>query len=198
MPYFIFQKMMTKHELRREYLDRRRALTDIEVQESSLQIANKVLELDIWSFSNYHVFLPIQKQKEINTQYLLHILQGKDKNIVVSKSNFEDISMSHYLLTDQTKLRINSHGIPEPDQNGIPIDEKNIDVVFVPLVIADRFGNRVGYGKGFYDRFLKKCRPDVIKIGLSMFEPLESKIDMHVNDVGLNYILYGEEVIDLG
>jgi 5-formyltetrahydrofolate cyclo-ligase len=190
--------MMTKHELRREYLDRRRALTDIEVQESSLQIANKVLELDIWSFSNYHVFLPIQKQKEINTQYLLHILQGKDKNIVVSKSNFEDISMSHYLLTDQTKLRINSHGIPEPDQNGIPIDEKNIDVVFVPLVIADRFGNRVGYGKGFYDRFLKKCRPDVIKIGLSMFKPIESKIDMHVNDVGLNYILYGEEVIDLG
>jgi 5-formyltetrahydrofolate cyclo-ligase len=198
MPYFIFQKMMTKHELRREYLDRRRALTDIEVQESSLQIANKVLELDIWSFSNYHVFLPIQKQKEINTEYLLHILQGKDKNIVVSKSNFEDISMSHYLLTDQTKLRINSHGIPEPDQNGIPIDEKNIDVVFVPLVIADRFGNRVGYGKGFYDRFLKKCRPDVIKIGLSMFKPIESKIDMHVNDVGLNYILYGEEVIDLG
>jgi 5-formyltetrahydrofolate cyclo-ligase len=190
--------MMTKQELRKEYLERRRALTDTEVQESSLQIANKALELDIWNFSNYHVFLPIQKQKEINTEYLLHILQGKDKNIVVSKSNFEDISMSHYLLTDQTKLTSNSHGIPEPDQKGIPIDEKNIDVVFVPLLIADRFGNRVGYGKGFYDRFLKKCRPDVIKIGLSFFKPLEFKIDMHANDVSLNYILYGEEVIDLG
>jgi 5-formyltetrahydrofolate cyclo-ligase len=190
--------MMTKQELRKEYLERRRALTDTQVQESSLKIANKALELDIWGFSNYHVFLPIQKQKEINTEYLLHILQGKDKNIVVSKSNFEDISMSHYLLTDQTKLRINSHGIPEPDQRGIPVDERNIDVVFVPLLIADRFGNRVGYGKGFYDRFLKKCRPDVIKIGLSIFKPIESKIDMHLNDVRLNYILYGEEVIDLG
>jgi 5-formyltetrahydrofolate cyclo-ligase len=190
--------MMTKRELRREYLERRQALTDTEVQESSLKIANKALELDIWSFSNYHIFLPIQKQKEINTEYLLHILQGKDKNILVSKSNFEDVSMSHYLLTDQTKLKISSYGIPEPDHEGIPVDEKNIDVVFVPLLTADRFGNRVGYGKGFYDRFLKRCRPDVVKVGLSFFKPIESKIDTHVNDIGLNYIIYGEEAIDLG
>jgi 5-formyltetrahydrofolate cyclo-ligase len=103
--------------------------------------------------------------------------------------------MSNYLLTDQTKLTVNTYGIPEPDENGIAVDEKSIDVVFVPLVAADRFGNRIGYGKGFYDRFLKKCRPDVLKIGLSFFTPLETKIDTNSNDIGMDYIIHRQEIL---
>lgn len=195
MPFFIFQNMDSKLALRKEYVQRRQALTLDQVEEYSLQIANKALEIDIWSHSNYHIFLPIEKQKEINTEYLLHILQGKDKNVVISRSNFKNFSMSNYLLTDQTKLTVNTYGIPEPDENGIAVDEKSIDVVFVPLVAADRFGNRIGYGKGFYDRFLKKCRPDVLKIGLSFFTPLETKIDTNSNDIGMDYIIHRQEIL---
>ncbi|QJP34068.1 5-formyltetrahydrofolate cyclo-ligase [Nonlabens sp. Ci31] len=187
--------MDSKLALRKEYVQRRQALTLDQVEEYSLQIANKALEIDIWSHSNYHIFLPIEKQKEINTEYLLHILQGKDKNVVISRSNFKNFSMSNYLLTDQTKLTVNTYGIPEPDENGIAVDEKSIDVVFVPLVAADRFGNRIGYGKGFYDRFLKKCRPDVLKIGLSFFTPLETKIDTNSNDIGMDYIIHRQEIL---
>lgn len=186
---------MTKKELRKEYINRRKVLTDQQIEEYSLQIANIALQLDIWEYANYHIFLPIKKQKEINTEYLLHVLQGKDKNIIVSRSNFDDFSMKHYLLTDQTKLLVNSYGIPEPDDKGIQIDEKLIDVVFVPLLAVDKFGNRLGYGKGFYDRFLKKCRPDTIKIGLSFFKPLETKIDVDIHDVGLHYIIYDQDFL---
>ena len=181
---------MNKKELRKEYLNLRKALSDHQIEELSLQISNWALQLDIWKHSNYHIFLPITKQKEINTEYLLHVLQGKDKNIIVSRSNFNDFTMKHYLLTDQTKLIINSYGIPEPDEKGIPISEEVIDVVFVPLLVADKYGNRLGYGKGFYDRFLEKCRPNTLKIGLSFFEPLESRIDADVHDVDLDYIIY--------
>jgi 5-formyltetrahydrofolate cyclo-ligase len=187
--------MESKEALRKQYMHRRLALTLDQVEEYSLQIANKTLELDIWGHSNYHIFLSIEKFKEINTEYLLHVLQGKDKNVVISRSNFKDFSMSNYLLTDQTKLTVNAHGIPEPDEKGIAIDEKSIDVVFVPLVAADKFGNRIGYGKGFYDRFLKKCRPDVLKIGLSFFAPLEFKIDANSTDMELDYIIYREGIL---
>ncbi|MEN8815266.1 MAG: 5-formyltetrahydrofolate cyclo-ligase [Nonlabens sp.] len=183
---------MNKKELRKTYLNLRKALSDNQIEQYSLQISNWALQLDIWQHSNYHIFLPITRQKEINTEYLLHVLQGKDKNIIVSKSNFENFRMKHYLLTDQTKLIVNSYGIPEPDEKGISISEESIDVVFVPLLVADKNGNRLGYGKGFYDRFLKKCRPDTLKIGLSFFEPLESTIDADIHDIALDYIIYDQ------
>lgn len=195
MPSFISQRMLNKNDLRKEYSKRRQALTIDQVEEYSLQIANKTLELDVWDYSNYHIFLPIDRQKEVNTEYLLHILQGKDKNVIISKSNFKDFSMSHYLLTDQTKIINNRYGIPEPDENGLPIDESRLDVIFIPLLAVDRYGNRVGYGKGFYDRFLKNCKPNVVKIGLSFFEPLDTKIESNMFDIRLNYVVSCQNAI---
>lgn len=195
MPSFISQRMLNKNDLRKEYSKRRQALTIDQVEEYSLQIANKTLELDVWDYSNYHIFLPIDRQKEVNTEYLLHILQGKDKNVIISKSNFKDFSMSHYLLTDQTKIINNRYGIPEPDENGLPIDESRLDVIFIPLLAVDRYGNRVGYGKGFYDRFLRNCKPDVVKIGLSFFEPLDTKIESNMFDIRLNYVVSCQNAI---
>ncbi len=189
MLYFIYLKMVSKKELRKKYAQLRKTLTSDQVEEYSLQIANQALKLDIWEYSNYHIFLPIERHNEVDTEYLLHILQGKDKNIIISKSNFDDFSMSHYLLTDQTKIINNEYGIPEPHEEGIRITDQQLDVVFVPLLAVDKFGNRVGYGKGFYDRFLKKCKPGILKVGLSFFEPLNNKIDVNDEDIKLDYIV---------
>ena len=94
--------------------------------------------------------------------------------------------MTHFLLTENTRFIKNDYGIPEP-VNGLEVPVSKIDVVFVPLLAYDKKGNRVGYGKGFYDRFLKKCRPDVIKIGLSFFEPEEQIEDISLDDVKLDF-----------
>lgn len=177
---------MTKSEIRKKYKTLRKALSIDDIEELSLEIANTLLALDIWNYSFYHLFLTIEEQKEINTEYILNILAGKDKNIVISKSNFEDYSMSHFLLSDSTKLKKNKYNIPEPIE-GIEISVSKIDVVFVPLLAFDINGNRVGYGKGFYDRFLQACKSDTIKIGLSFFEAETDSINTSRNDIKLDY-----------
>lgn len=185
---------MTKSELRKKYKALRKSLTSVEVEEKSLVIANQLLSLDIWDYSYYHVFLPIEAQNEVDTEFLLHILQGKDKHIMISKSNFKDRSLTHFLLTDQTKLVVNEWGIPEP-QDGISIPESNTEVVFVPLLAYDKKGARVGYGKGFYDRFLNGAKPKQI-IGLSFFEPEEDLIETGVHDVSLDICVYPEGIVE--
>ena len=187
MRFFIYLQMHKK-KLREHYKQKRAALSPEQQQQWSIDIANQCLKLDIWNLSTFHLFLTIDSLKEVQTQYLLSVLQGKDKNVVVSKSNFEDASMQHILLTDQTTLVLNPYGIPEPSE-GIAIQETQFDVVFVPLLCADSHGNRVGYGKGFYDRFLERCRPDVLCIGLSYFEPLKGIIETNVKDVPLHVLV---------
>ena len=179
---------MTKAALREKYKKLRKQLTVDEIEEKSLAIANNLLKLPIWDYSYYHLFLPIKTQHEVNTEYLLHILQGKDKNVVISKSDFSSNTLSHYLLTDTTVLKENAYGIPEP-VDGIEIPVNKLEVVFVPLLAYDTNGNRVGYGKGFYDTFLSECNPNTLKIGLSFFEPEDSIEDINENDIKLDYFI---------
>lgn len=177
---------MNKQELRQKYKALRQQLSETQVEDYSMDIANQLLKLNIWDYSTYHVFLTIENQREINTDYILNILAGKDKNIVISKSNFEDYSMRHYLLTDNTKIKKNHYNIPEP-VDGIEIQPSQLDVVFVPLLAFDMAGNRIGYGKGFYDRFLANCKPETLKIGLSFFEAESEPFETSADDIKLDY-----------
>src|SRR6187402_2763438 len=150
---------MLKKALRAKYKALRNELSEIDIEEKSLAIANEILKLPIWDKTYYHVFLPIEEQKEVNTEFILHLLAGKDKEIVISKSDFATRSMTHFLLTDTTRIQKNDYNIPEP-VDGIEVPIKKIDVVFVPLLAFDTKGNRVGYGKGFYDKLLSECNPE--------------------------------------
>jgi len=179
---------MEKKRLRKKYKKLRAGLSKESIDEKSIDIANKSLALDIWDYQYYHLFLPIVKQKEVDTAYLLNILQGKDKHILVSKSDFETNTMRHYLLTDATRFIVNKYGIPEPE-DGIEVDPEKIDVVFIPLMAYDSKGNRIGYGKGFYDRFLSKCNKEVIKVGVSFFEAETEEITVSDTDVSLDYCI---------
>ena len=105
---------MTKSELRKTYKTKRDKLSIETIDEKSLAIANQLLSLNIWDKSFYHIFLTIAEHKEINTDYILNILAGKDKHTVVSKSNFETINLENYLLTDSTIIKLNQWKIPEP------------------------------------------------------------------------------------
>lgn len=177
---------MTKQELRQIYKQKRRELSTETIETNSLDISNQLLQLPIWDFSFYHIFLSITEHKEINTDYILNILSGKDKNIVISKTLFRSMRMLHYLLTDNTIIKKNSWNIPEP-VDGIEIGSNKIDVVFVPLLAFDKQGQRVGYGKGFYDQFLSECRSETVKIGLSFFEAEEVIEGVIESDVALDY-----------
>jgi 5-formyltetrahydrofolate cyclo-ligase len=186
---------MNKKELRTKYKALRKELTFDEIMNDSLAIANHCLYLPIWEKTYFHLFLPIEAQKEINTEFLLQVLAGRDKEVVIAKSDFENLKMTHYLLTDNTKIKNNDYGIPEP-VDGLEVPASKIDVVFVPLLAYDKNGNRVGYGKGFYDQFLSECKEDVIKIGLSYFDPEENIDDVIESDIRLDYCITPFGVIE--
>ena len=179
---------MTKKEARTKYKILRLELSIEERDEKSCAIANELLKLPIWDKQYFHVFLSITEHFEVDTEYILHILAGKDKDILISKSEFESRKMTHFLLTDGTKIKKNEYNIPEP-VDGIEVPDSKIDVVFVPLLAFDEKGHRVGYGKGFYDRFLSQCKTDVITVGLSFFEAEKGISDLHENDFALNYCI---------
>ncbi|SFU58380.1 5-formyltetrahydrofolate cyclo-ligase [Pustulibacterium marinum] len=177
---------MNKNELRKKYNDLRQNLSETQVEDLSIDIANQLLQLPIWNKVYYHTFLSISEKKEIDTSFLLSILQGKDKEVVISKSNFDDGSLTHFLLTENTRIKKNKWNIPEP-VDGLEVPETKIDVVFVPLLAFDTNGQRLGYGKGFYDIFLSKCKPETIKIGLSFFEAEPVFEEVFETDIALNY-----------
>jgi len=183
---------MTKNELRTRYKTLRAQLSENTVSEKSLEIANRILALPIWEKNYFHVFLPIAEMNEVNTEFILHVLSGKDKHILLSKSDFDTREMTHFLLSDNTKIIKNSYGIPEP-ADGIEISVDKVEVVFVPLLAYDQSGNRVGYGKGFYDKFLAKCNAGTIKVGLSFFEPVDGWEDIFESDVKLDYCVTPEK-----
>jgi 5-formyltetrahydrofolate cyclo-ligase len=184
---------MLKSQLRKKYKYLRSELSPENIEDLSLSISNNLLKLNIWDASFYHIFLTIEEQKEVNTDYILNILSGKDKHIVLSKSDFETMLMTHYLLTDSTVIKKNKYNIPEP-VDGIEITYNKIEVVFVPLLAFDKQGHRVGYGKGFYDTFLNECKPETIKIGLSFFEAEDTIDDFFESDVKLDYCITPERV----
>ncbi|KJD31870.1 5-formyltetrahydrofolate cyclo-ligase [Tamlana nanhaiensis] len=186
---------MKKAELRNIYKVKRQQLSETDVDSFSIAIANQLLNLNIWDASFYHIFLAIEEQKEVNTDYILNILSGKDKNIVISKSDFKTYEMTHFLLTDSTRIKKNTYNIPEPI-DGIEISNNKIEVVFIPLLAFDKQGNRVGYGKGFYDRFLSQCNPETIKIGLSFFEAETEISDTFDGDIKLDFCVTPERVYE--
>lgn len=183
---------MLKKDLRAKYSKLRETQSPQELLDLSLRISNKLLEIPIWSFTYYHIYLSIVEKKEIDTQFVLSILQGKDKHVVIPKIE-SNTTFANYLLTDNTLLKKNTWGVPEP-VDGIEIPPSKIDVVFLPLLAFDQQGNRVGYGKGFYDTFLRQCSPNVLKVGLSFFEAEETITDVRQDDVPMNYCITPEKI----
>lgn len=166
---------MTKDQLRKEYKQRRNALTLEEKTTFDQKIFEQLKQFD-WSMYNYvHVYLPMHKFNEPDTAQFIKWIRTFHShiNLVISKSDFSTGVMHNYCLDDTTDLLENKWGILEPNDGELVAEEK-IDFVLVPLLIVDEQGNRVGYGKGFYDRFLAKCRANVESYGISYFEPVES------------------------
>ena len=179
---------MLKSELRKIYKQKRKTLTDAEKSIFQNSIYQQIFELDLSQISNVHLFLSMQKFNEIDTQPIIDFFRNKDKRIIVSRCNFEDDTLSHFYLEENTKLILSKFGVPEPI-NAEEVEETTIDLVFVPLLISDKQNYRVGYGKGFYDRFLAACKKDCKTIGINFFNPIDKITDTHKFDIPLDKII---------
>ena len=180
---------MKKQELRALYKQKRKDLTEIQIKDLQENIYQQIYNLDLSTVKNVHLFLSMPKFKEIDTTPLITYFRNKNKRIIVSKCNFKDHVLSHFYLEEDTVLALNKFGVPEP-VNADPAIENDLDLIFIPMLISDDKKFRVGYGKGFYDRFLLNCRKDAKFIGLNFFSPITAIEDKNEFDVPLHQVIY--------
>lgn len=181
---------MDKATIREEYKKRRLSLSSKELTTWNDALLQHLRDIS-WPVEGYiHVFLPILRHNEPDTLRFIDFLQQEypSAKVVLSRTNPSNFSMEHFLMRDGIVLEKNAWGIMEPVE-GDRVNESALDVVLIPLLVADSKGNRVGYGKGFYDRFLAQCRPDCVKIGISYFEPIEKIADVDAFDVPLDILV---------
>ena len=187
---------MLKSELRKIYLEKRREFSPDDVKEKTVQVGELFFQhFDLGKIDYLHSFLPIEKFHELDTRLILHRVWFEFAHIetVVPRVNFETGELENLMFTPVTELIPNAWMIHEPVHNELVATEK-IDLVFVPLLAFDRRGSRVGYGKGFYDKLLKNCRRDCLKVGLSHFPPVEEIADINEFDIRLDYCITPDEV----
>jgi len=183
---------MLKSAIRKEALQKRRALDEEEFLALNQLLLAQFKTLDFSGINGIHVFLPIVEKREPDTFLLINWLQENhpEISIVVSRSDFNDHSMSHHPYQKED-LKVNSYHIPEPQTT--EIFSGKIDMVLVPLLAFDQKGYRVGYGKGFYDRFLSGI--ETKKVGISLFEAIENDIsDVHKDDIKLDLCITPKQI----
>lgn len=146
-----------------------------------------------------HCFITIEKFNEIDTAPIFQRLWREFQQVttVVPRVNFEAGEMHNLKFTAENELVQNAWQIHEPSHEEY-VETEKIDMVLVPLLCFDERGHRVGYGKGFYDRFLSKCREDCVKTGLSYFAPSEEIPDVKEFDVTLDFCITPTKIYHRG
>lgn len=189
--------IMLKSQLRKIYREKRSLLTEQERMKMDDLLLIQFQKVQAGNAQVLLTYSPSEKHAEPNTylfsNYLSHMIPGLD--ICYPVTDGESLTMRAMQVNDYTEFYLTEFGVEEP-ADGFEVDPKDIDLVFVPMLICDIRGFRVGFGKGFYDRFLAQCRPDVLKIGFSYFHPVEQIDDTHQFDIPLDACITPEKVID--
>lgn len=184
---------MTKTEIRKIYRQKRESLSAEEIGALSLLIFENFSRFfQLEKGQNIHCFLTATGKNEVQTQLFIEYFQKCQCHIFVPK--VVDGKMDSIELLPETRLVPNQWGISEPESN-MASEAVRFDYVIVPLLYADHLGNRVGYGKGFYDRFFAEINPEVKKIGLNFFPPNEKIDDVWENDIPLDYLVTPTDVL---
>jgi len=171
---------MTKAELRKYSLARRMDLSEGELAQLNFNLYQSFFSgIDLSFTQVLHVFLPIASKREPDTWPIIDRIRREFPHIRISipKVNSATGVFESFYFEGMQQLSTSAWGIQEPTQGTLTLTPpEKIDRVLIPLLAYDQAGHRVGYGKGFYDKFLVTCRPDCIKTGLSLFHA-EKKID---------------------
>ncbi|RKD20334.1 5-formyltetrahydrofolate cyclo-ligase [Pelobium manganitolerans] len=182
---------MEKQQLREKVLLQRQQLSKSDFWRLNDELLTKLQQFNWSRVKVLHLFLPIVERKEVDTFEFINYFKTEQAHmkLAVPRCHYKTRQMDAVLFDPETTvLAKNKHQIPEP-LYGELLEPQQIDAVIIPLLTFDLLGHRVGYGGGFYDRFLERCRPDVLKIGVSLFEPIEKIFNTHEQDVLLSHCI---------
>ncbi|MEQ1584373.1 MAG: 5-formyltetrahydrofolate cyclo-ligase [Cyclobacteriaceae bacterium] len=177
---------MKKEELRKFYLAKRKALSPTEHGQLSQQLSDQFFSImDLSQISVLHIYLPIEAKCEPDTWLIINRIQKEFPRIRIAIPRVNHDEMESIQYESHAQLKKNEWEIWEP-HFGSHVNAKEIDLLIVPLLAFDTQGHRIGYGRGYYDRFSKSCRVDCVKIGLSFFEPEKTINERLETDLSLN------------
>ncbi|MDM1557178.1 5-formyltetrahydrofolate cyclo-ligase [Chryseobacterium indologenes] len=184
---------MLKAELRKKYMQKRKALS----RDEAFLLSEKIFQNFITYFKpqagqKVHIFVPIEKFTEIDTSIFIDYFLVQNIHVFVPKI-VGDKLITIEIFKD-TAFEANSWGILEPVSNE-DSGENHFHYVITPLLYCDRKGNRVGYGKGFYDGLFQSLSSETKKIGVNYFDPDEYIDDVWENDIPLDYLVTATEVL---
>ncbi len=188
---------MKKVELRKIYKEKRLAISSLEKLKFDDLLLIQFQRLYFQQVQVLFTYWPKVAANEPNTllftAFMRHMVPYLQ--IAYPVCNVTTATMEAVLINEGTVYQTNAFGIREPKEGEI-LKPDIIDLVFVPLLISDKKGYRVGYGRGFYDKYLEQCRMDIIKIGFSYFDPVEKIEDADLFDVPLNYCITPQKVYE--
>lgn len=181
---------MFKEETRRIFKEKRKALSNAERLKADDLMLIQFQKIELPHVHHLLSYWPIEENHEPNTHLFTGYLEFKNPAIkfLYPRSDFEKQEMEAIEVDADTAFQKNAWNIHEP-LDGTVTGAQVIDMVFVPLLIFDKQGFRIGYGKGYYDKYLKQCRPDCLKVGFCYFEPIDAIEDTHEFDVPLNFCI---------
>jgi 5-formyltetrahydrofolate cyclo-ligase len=181
---------MIKNTVRKEFLQRRMNILQEELQQHTALIADNFRKLNLPPVNYLLSYNPLASRHEFDVSICEDIL--KEENLMMRvawpKIHVDLLDMEAVQVEKDGLFIKNKFNILEPI-GGPVIPPQNHDTIFVPLVAFDTRGYRVGYGKGYYDRYLAQCRKDAIKIGFSFFDAIEYIEDIDEFDVPLNFCI---------
>jgi 5-formyltetrahydrofolate cyclo-ligase len=183
----------SKADLRRAALARRLALNAGEVARRSDKLRENLFrQFPVTRWKWLHLFLPLQNRNEPDTWVFVTWAWGEKLPLRLATPVVQPdgVSLKHYELRADTQLTKNRWGITEPIPDPVTapaVSPDVLDAVLVPLLAVDRNGHRIGYGGGFYDRFLAQCRPGTQFIGLNLLDeaPVRRIADVLPTDIPL-------------
>ena len=190
---------MKKSEIREKALAERKSWSQEKFEWMNSELLNQIqafiqpLPRNLMLMS----FHSMEQHREIMTAQLHEILINEPfyHQLIFPKVEKKTSQLIPYLIDKKSKFLASDWGILEPtNDTSVQLNPKDIDLIFIPLLAVDTQGHRVGYGKGFYDRFLAQAKPDVIKIGLSLNEPIEPIEDLNPFDVALDFAITPKSV----
>jgi 5-formyltetrahydrofolate cyclo-ligase len=187
---------MKKAELRKIFLEKQKSLSP-EVRRAKTELVVQLL-FENFDFSEarfLNCFVTLEKNNELDTFEIFQRLWREFPNIrtCAPRINYEMDVLENVIALPTTKYVQNKWGILEPEGNDL-IEPEKLDVVLTPLIAFDERGFRCGYGKGFYDKFLRKCRADCRIIGLSLFPPVGKIENVEDWDIPLDACVTAEKV----
>ena len=187
-----------KKEFRKKVINDRKLLSAETVENNSNEIFNNLFKIPEIKKSNT-IMAYLDFNNEAKTDKIINTLIKNNKKVLVPISILEtrDLLLSEIRDIDN-EVRIATFGIREPKEEFLrPVDRKEVDIVIVPAVAYDIDGYRLGYGGGFYDRFLETLRPDVITIGIAFEMQIFNEVPKEVHDARLDYIVTEKGILHL-